>query len=257
MSIPMFRTAFISFALISSASAQNWQPYYQAPQSAYRSIEHYQPRQYVVPQQQPQSSRGGLFEAVFGGNDRPIQPVYAQPNYARPAYRPVYAALPHTPPPQARIEPSVQSFDSRFTPQMVRFNSSHAPGTVIIDTQSKFLHLVMENGQAMRYGVGVGRPGFTWKGVKTISRKAEWPDWRPPAQMLKRRPDLPKYMAGGENNPLGARAMYLGSSLYRIHGTNEPHTIGHNVSSGCFRMRNEDVQDLYSKVRIGTKVVVL
>ena len=106
-------------------------------------------------------------------------------------------------------------------------------------------------------GVGVGRPGFGWTGAKTITRKAEWPDWRPPADMLRRRPDLPRFMAGGPANPLGARAMYLGSSLYRIHGSNEPHTIGTYVSSGCFRMRNEDVTDLYERVRVGTKVVVL
>ncbi len=109
----------------------------------------------------------------------------------------------------------------------------------------------------MRYGVGIGRPGFGWTGTKAITRKAEWPDWRPPAEMLRRRPDLPRFMAGGPANPLGARAMYLGSSLYRIHGSNEPWTIGQAVSSGCFRMRNEDVIDLYSRVRVGTRVVVM
>ena len=113
------------------------------------------------------------------------------------------------------------------------------------------------DGKAIRYGIGVGKPGFTWAGVKQISRKAEWPDWRPPEEMLRRRPDLPQFMAGGPNNPLGARAMYLGSSLYRIHGSNEPWTIGHAVSSGCIRMRNEDVTDLYERVKVGTKVVVI
>jgi len=131
-----------------------------------------------------------------------------------------------------------------------------APGTVVIDTNAKFLYLVTTRGRAIRYGVGVGRPGFEWSGVKTISRKAEWPDWTPPTEMLARRPDLPKFMPGGPNNPLGARALYLGSSLYRIHGTNEPFTIGQNVSSGCIRMMNEDVTDLYDRVGVGTKVIV-
>jgi lipoprotein-anchoring transpeptidase ErfK/SrfK len=128
---------------------------------------------------------------------------------------------------------------------------------VIIDTPSKFLYLVQDGGTAIRYGIGVGRPGFTWAGVKSVTSKREWPDWRPPAEMLKRRPDLPRYMAGGPENPLGARALYLGSSLYRIHGTNEPWTIGESVSSGCIRMMNEDVVDLYERTRVGTKVVVI
>mgnify|MGYP006276854067 FL=1 len=128
---------------------------------------------------------------------------------------------------------------------------------MVVDTPNRFLFLVLGNGRALRYGVGVGRPGFEWAGVKTVSRKAEWPDWTPPPEMLKRRPELPRHMAGGEDNPLGARALYLGSSLYRIHGTNEPHTIGHNVSSGCIRMMNEDVMDLYERVKLGTKVIVI
>lgn len=128
---------------------------------------------------------------------------------------------------------------------------------MVVDTPNRFLFLVLGNGRALRYGIGVGRPGFEWAGVKTVSRKAEWPDWTPPPEMLKRRPELPRHMAGGENNPLGARALYLGSSLYRIHGTNEPQTIGHNVSSGCIRMMNEDVMDLYERVKLGTKVIVI
>ncbi|MGL4287627.1 MAG: L,D-transpeptidase [Phreatobacter sp.] len=140
--------------------------------------------------------------------------------------------------------------------ETVSYSGGHAPGTIVISTQERRLYLVQSGGTALRYGVGVGRPGFSWAGVKTISRKAEWPDWRPPAQMLRRRPDLPRFMAGGPQNPLGARAMYLGSSLYRIHGSNEPHTIGTAVSSGCFRMTNEDVMDLYARVRVGTRVVV-
>ena len=135
--------------------------------------------------------------------------------------------------------------------------SGYAPGTVVVNTSERRLYFVLGNGTAVRYGIGVGRPGFTWAGTKTVARKAEWPDWTPPPQMLKRRPDLPRHMEGGPNNPLGARAMYLGSTLYRIHGTNEPHTIGQNVSSGCIRMMNEDVTDLYDRVGVGTKVIVI
>jgi lipoprotein-anchoring transpeptidase ErfK/SrfK len=147
--------------------------------------------------------------------------------------------------------------DPRYQRQVVAYNGGHAPGTIIIDTPSKFLYLVQPGRRAIRYGIGVGRPGFTWAGLKHVSMKREWPDWRPPAEMLKRRPDLPRYMSGGLDNPLGARALYLGSSLYRIHGTNEPHTIGHSVSSGCIRMLNSDVVDLYNRVKVGTPVIVI
>jgi lipoprotein-anchoring transpeptidase ErfK/SrfK len=139
----------------------------------------------------------------------------------------------------------------------VAFDSREAPGTVIIDTGNTALYYVLGQGRAIRYGVGVGREGFTWSGVQTISRKAEWPDWHPPAQMIARQPYLPRFMAGGPGNPLGARAMYLGSSEYRIHGTNDPSTIGKFVSSGCIRLTNEDVADLFSRVDVGTRVVVL
>ncbi len=147
--------------------------------------------------------------------------------------------------------------DPKYDRQVVDYPSDEPPGTIVIDTPNKFLYLVEGGGKALRYGIGVGRPGFTWSGVKTITAKREWPDWRPPADMLARRPDLPRYMPGGIDNPLGARAMYLGSTLYRIHGSNEPWTIGTNVSSGCIRMRNEDVEDLYERVQVGTKVVVI
>ena len=140
--------------------------------------------------------------------------------------------------------------------ETVSFGGNYAPGTIVISTPERRLYYVLGNGQAVRYGVGVGRPGFEWAGSKTITRKAEWPSWTPPAQMLKRRPDLPRHMVGGPDNPLGARAMYLGSTLYRIHGSNEPETIGQAVSSGCIRMLNEDVVDLYSRVKVGTRVVV-
>ena len=140
--------------------------------------------------------------------------------------------------------------------EVVSFSGKQAPGTIVINTSERRLYLVMPEGKAMRYGVGVGRPGFDWAGSQNITRKAEWPTWTPPSQMLKRRPDLPRFMPGGPENPMGARAMYLGSSLYRIHGSNEPETIGQAVSSGCIRMLNEDVIDLYERVKVGTRVVV-
>jgi lipoprotein-anchoring transpeptidase ErfK/SrfK len=140
--------------------------------------------------------------------------------------------------------------------QTVRFESQYAPGTIFIDTAERRLYLVLGDGQALRYGIGVGRDGFRWGGVHRISAKKEWPSWTPPSQMLARRPDLPRHMAGGIDNPLGARAMYLGSTLYRIHGSNEPETIGQAVSSGCFRMTNDDVADLYDRVSVGATVVV-
>ena len=141
--------------------------------------------------------------------------------------------------------------------EVVSYGGRERAGTIVINSAERRLYFVVGNGTAIRYGVGVGRPGFEWGGVKSITRKAEWPAWTPPPQMLKRRPDLPRFMAGGPSNPLGARAMYLGGSLYRIHGSNEPHTIGQAVSSGCIRMTNEDVADLYERVRIGTRVVVI
>ena len=141
--------------------------------------------------------------------------------------------------------------------ETVSFYGNYAPGTVVVNTEERRMYFVLGNGQAIRYGVGVGRPGFAWSGTQTVSRKAEWPGWTPPPQMLKRRPDLPRHMAGGPDNPMGARGIYLGSTLYRIHGSNEPETIGQAVSSGCIRMTNEDVIDLYERVRVGTRVVVL
>jgi len=140
---------------------------------------------------------------------------------------------------------------------LVTYPSRERPGTIIINTGERRLYLLLGNGQALRYGIGVGRVGFTWAGVTRVSAKKEWPAWTPPSQMLRRRPDLPRFMKGGTENPLGARAMYLGSTLFRIHGSNEPETIGTAVSSGCFRLTNEDVIDLYERVRLGTKVIVV
>ena len=141
--------------------------------------------------------------------------------------------------------------------QLVGYSANVAPGTVIIDTAKTYLYLVLGGGKAIRYGIGVGREGFTWSGVQQVTRKAEWPDWTPPAEMIARQPYLARFTAGGEGNPLGARAIYLGNTMYRIHGTNMPETIGTSVSSGCIRMLNADVIDLYSRVDIGTKIIVL
>ena len=140
--------------------------------------------------------------------------------------------------------------------QVVPFQSNQPAGTIVVRTSERRLYLVMGNGQAMRYGIGVGKQGFTWAGTETITRKAEWPDWTPPPEMIARRPDLPRHMRGGPDNPMGARAMYLGETMYRIHGSNEPHTIGTATSSGCIRMTNDDVTDLYNRVKVGTTVVV-
>jgi lipoprotein-anchoring transpeptidase ErfK/SrfK len=144
----------------------------------------------------------------------------------------------------------------RFKKRVVTYETAEKPGTVIIDTGKRYLFLVLGDRKAVRYGVGVGREGFAWKGEQRISRKAEWPDWRPPEEMREREPDLPEFVEGGPGNPLGARAIYLGNSLYRIHGTLYPDTIGRAVSSGCIRLTNDDVSDLYERVRIGTKVIV-
>ena len=243
------------------------------------------------------SMGGGFIEFLFGGHQhqqspyqqphqtpryapRPYQqPAYQQPQYQQQQpqyqqqYQPVYqqqapyrqqapyqqepAYQEHRQQAYAPAEPARHSVDPRFNKQVVAYSGREAAGTIVIDTPSKYLYLVQGNGSAVRYGIGVGRPGFTWAGVKTISMKKEWPSWTPPAEMLKRRPDLPRFMEGGPENPLGARAMYLGSTLYRIHGSNEPWTIGTQVSSGCIRMRNEDVIDLYSRVKVGTRVVVI
>jgi lipoprotein-anchoring transpeptidase ErfK/SrfK len=174
------------------------------------------------------------FEALFG----PPRPQMTAPAYANP-------------------NEDAGDVRSDLRRQVVDYRTSEAPGTIIIDTPNTYLYLVMSGGKAMRYGIGVGREGFTWSGTKTIERKAEWPDWTPPPEMIQRQPYLPRFVAGGETNPLGARAMYLNDSVYRIHGTNAPETIGSQVSSGCIRLVNEDVIDLYNRVKVGTKVIVL
>ena len=171
---------------------------------------------------------------------------FGPPNQAPVAQMPAYEATDES-----------AELPARFKRQIVDYRTSEQPGTIVIDTPNTYLYLVLGNGKAMRYGIGVGREGFTWSGTEHISRMKEWPDWLPPPEMIKRQPYLPRFMAGGETNPLGARAMYLGNTEYRIHGTNQPSTIGSFVSSGCIRLTNEDVEDLYSRVTIGTTVVVL
>ena len=229
-------------------------------------------------QAEPSSNLGGGFlELLITGRDptpRPwLAPPVAAPTRApqaavqRPAppQRATLASEPASAPParSAAIAPrrsegeGAQDMAQKFARQEVAYDGPHGAGAIVVDTPRRFLFLVLGNGRALRYGIGVGRPGFEWAGVKSVTRKAEWPGWTPPPEMRKRRPELPQHMAGGEDNPLGARALYLGSSLYRIHGTNEPQTIGHNVSSGCIRMMNEDVIDLYERVRLGAKVVVI
>jgi lipoprotein-anchoring transpeptidase ErfK/SrfK len=225
------------------------------------------------PAQQYQSANmgGGLIEflATSGASGAPRQAAYAQPSaypqaspynqpqgaYGAPAARMAYAVPPAQP--NAYQRPVMSEPEPQFRRQEVDYNGPQGPGTLVIDTPNKFLYLVEPGHRAIRYGIGVGRPGFEWAGVKTITRKAEWPGWTPPPEMIKRRPDLPAHMEGGPANPLGARAMYLGSSLYRIHGTNEPETIGKAVSSGCIRMLNDDVVDLYGRVKVGTRVLII
>jgi lipoprotein-anchoring transpeptidase ErfK/SrfK len=216
---------------------------------------------YIAPQaQQPAAERaparyaaansdanlgGGFIEFLFSGG-RAVAPP-----------RPPSEMLARGEPGERTEVADPRAIDPKYFKQVVPYSGAEPPGTIVIDTPQRFLFLVQDNGMAVRYGIGVGKPGFTWAGEKKVTAKKEWPDWTPPPEMLQRRPDLPHFMAGGPENPLGARAMYLGSSLYRIHGSNEPWTIGQAVSSGCIRMRNEDVMDLYEKVKVGTKVVVI
>jgi lipoprotein-anchoring transpeptidase ErfK/SrfK len=219
---------------------------------------------------------GGFISFLFGGEDggraapartairRAPSPEAGAPTYAPPdAVPPMAMRHGWVRPPErtARVDTEAVPAPAHVLPQMFRrqevaWHGKAGPGTIVIDTAHKFLYLVQPDGKALRYGVGVGRQGFAWHGTETIVAKREWPGWTPPADMLKRQPNLPRHMAGGPRNPLGARAMYLGNTLYRIHGSNEPWTIGHAVSSGCIRMTNKAVIDLYSRVKVGTKVIV-
>jgi lipoprotein-anchoring transpeptidase ErfK/SrfK len=224
-----------------TGSIRRTAPAYVAPQAPVQ-----QQRRYASAEQGVMG--GGFIEFLFGGG----QPVAAP----RPPAE-VYAHAGPAAVTQDDVDPRRLPPDPKFLKQVVPYTGKEKPGTIVIDTSQRFLFLVQNDGTALRYGIGVGRDGFTWQGAKTVSAKKEWPDWRPPEEMLQRRPDLPGFMAGGPENPLGARALYLGSSLYRIHGSNEPWTIGQAVSSGCFRLRNEDVIDLYDRVKVGARVVVM
>jgi lipoprotein-anchoring transpeptidase ErfK/SrfK len=223
----------------------------------------------------------------------PPDPYGLSPRYATPGYQPAppFAPPVHVAPPGVAVAPDSQvpgtlrppgavgspppasvaalppdyqpeegeptQLPPQFRRQLVDFRTAEPAGTIVIDTPNTYLFLVLGNGKALRYGIGVGREGFTWAGTERVSKMQEWPDWHPPAEMIQRQPYLPRFMAGGEGNPLGARALYLGNTLYRIHGTNQPSTIGSFVSSGCIRLVNDDVADLYSRVQVGTRVVVL
>jgi lipoprotein-anchoring transpeptidase ErfK/SrfK len=196
----------------------------------------------------------GAFAAIaFSGAAlaAPLQLFPSLPLPGQPAPAPAVQASP------SEDQNATAELPARLRRQIVSYSTREAPGTVIIDTPNTYLYYVLGGGQAIRYGIGVGRDGFTWSGVQSITRKAEWPDWVPPPEMIHRQPYLPRQMAGGPGNPLGARALYLGGTIYRIHGTNAPQTIGTHVSSGCIRLTNQDVTDLYSRVSVGTKVIVL
>ena len=209
---------------------------------------------------QPGAYGGGFVELLMrrhqGAAALYNEPHQASTAYSAPSLLPAAnrSAVASLEPDRSAVEDSAAG---EFARQEVAYDGAERPGVIVIDTPRKFLFLVQPGHRAIRYGIGVGRPGFEWSGVKTVSRKAEWPGWTPPPEMLLRRPDLPDHMDGGLDNPLGARALYLGSSMYRIHGTNEPSTIGTNVSSGCIRMMNKDVIDLYNRVPVGAKVIVI
>lgn len=198
------------------------------------------------------------YEGAIPRNDslRPPAVIEANrpPAEVAPARPGTVAALPPEDQPE---EGEPKELPPQFKRQVIDYLTKEPPGTIIIDTPSTYLYYILGGGKAVRYGIGVGREGFTWAGTEKISRLAEWPDWHPPAEMIERQPYLPRFMAGGAGNPLGARALYLGKTIYRIHGTNQPSTIGKFVSSGCIRMLNEDVEDLYNRVKVGTRVVVL
>ena len=251
----MLRSGFVALSTVLLSSFASAEPLSLTPPDADDQVP------VVMAAAQPpqaQSNLGGGFIEYIFGNGAPPPRRGSQQWYGPPPEQNDYRGYGN-----AAVDPRMdqQRYDERMDPRYLRqevaYGGKEAPGTIVIDTPNHFLYLVEGEGRAIRYGIGVGRPGFTWSGVHAISGKKEWPDWVPPDEMLRRQPYLPHFVAGGPNNPLGARALYLGSTLYRIHGSNEPWTIGQNVSSGCIRMRNADVIDLYERVRVGTKVVVL
>ncbi|MFN3658865.1 MAG: L,D-transpeptidase [Pseudolabrys sp.] len=181
----------------------------------------------------------------------------AAPAATQPGAPPPVSGTAALPPEDQPEEGQPKELPAHLKKQLVDYTTKEPAGTIVVDTSNTYLYLVLGGGKAIRYGIGVGREGFTWTGAERVSRMSEWPDWHPPAEMIERQPYLPRFMAGGPGNPLGARALYLGKTLYRIHGTNQPSTIGQNVSSGCIRLLNEDIEDLYSRVQVGSRVVVL
>jgi lipoprotein-anchoring transpeptidase ErfK/SrfK len=230
---------------------------YGAPPRGYPNQAAYPPPPQPYQGQQPYPGQQPVEQYQQGPDQGPIQLAPGQqlpPRDVTGAVRPNSVA---TLPPEDQPEDGKYELPPQFKRQVVNFPSPEPAGTIVIDTANTHLYLVLGNGTAMRYGIGVGREGFTWAGAERVSKMSEWPDWHPPAEMIERQPYLPRFMAGGEGNPLGARALYLGKTLYRIHGTNQPSTIGKYVSSGCIRLTNEDIQDLYSRVQVGTRVVVL
>jgi len=212
------------------------------------------PQGYYPSSQQPQ---GPVIARQPAEVDVVRPPAELGGRQAAPTAAPAQQSVASLPPEDQPEIGEPKALDPKFKKQLVDYRGSEPAGTIIIDTTNKFLFLTLGGGKALRYGIGVGREGFTWAGSERVSRMAEWPDWHPPAEMIERQPYLPRMMAGGNGNPLGARALYLGKTLYRIHGTNQPSTIGSNVSSGCIRLLNEDIEDLYSRVQVGTRVVVL
>ncbi len=235
---------------------------------AYGMPPRYPPAYSGPPLDRPYFVRGGsapppsAVASPGGGIPRPPADISAAPGEATGSVREapgrdrgtVVAALP----PEDRPEQGpAKELPQQFKRQLVDYNSSEPAGTIIVDTPHTYLYLMLGKGKALRYGIGVGREGFTWSGTERVSRMSEWPDWHPPKEMIERQPYLPRFMAGGDGNPLGARALYLGNTVYRIHGTNQPSTIGSFVSSGCIRLTNDDIADLYSRVNVGTRVVVL
>jgi len=252
-SVVVSATAAIVWSSVASAEPMSLA----SPQSTYDAP----PPVTVASTSEPQPGMGGGFIEFLFGDSAPRS--RSQTWYGEPSRRDYYGREQTVLPAYANrgvVDPQLgydNRMDPRYLRQEVAYDGQEKPGTIVIDTPNHFLYLVGSDGRALRYGIGVGRPGFTWSGVHAISAKKEWPDWIPPEEMLKRQPYLPHFVAGGPGNPLGARALYLGSTIYRIHGSNEPWTIGQNVSSGCIRMRNADVIDLYERVKVGSKVIVL
>ena len=287
VSISLFTVAVALAGSLTAAAAQSYPPpgYYYPPPGYYPPpYPPPQPRSFYNAPVPPSDVAYPYGPATYADRDprgaavEPYDPDYDEQADARPPagyVPPDYTGSVRNVPPAAGPAPDratviaglpleeqpeqgpARELPPQFRRQLVDYVTSQPAGTIIIDTPHTYLYLVLGGGRALRYGIGVGREGFTWSGTERISRMSEWPDWHPPKEMIERQPYLPRFMAGGDGNPLGARALYLGSTIYRIHGTNQPSTIGHFVSSGCIRLSNEDIADLYNRVSVGSRVVVL